>query len=422
MDMTPSIKLTVRAFLFAAVLFIGHASFGQGARFMVGAAQRNINPDRDSLYMAGGDPDRPFIDVHDTLFVKAVHVSNDAEDVTILSFDCIGLLLPTLEEIRREVTAALPGFHVAHIVMGSTHTHSGPDVVGIWGHDHAHSGVNEAHMRKIVRQAADAIVDAYRNRQPAALEFAKGTHGEDWVKNISEPGEVDRDLTVLRFRNAKRKNIATITNFACHPTIMDDARPSASADYVWGYYQRLDSLQGGVNMFLQGSIGGWIQPEDVPSGFDNAYYYGSRLGAQALSLLSHAEKNTDGSIRFRSTPVVFPLKNPMFKMAADMGLIKRRFDSSVRSEIAYFTIGAASFATHPGETVPELGKLTKAMMKGRGPKVVIGLGQDALGYILKPYFFDPSRKIPHSEYLTGMSVGPETMGIILETLKRLSSD
>jgi len=45
---------------------------------------------------------------------------------------------------------------------------------------------------------------------------------------------------------------------------------------------------------------------------------------------------------------------------------------------SFFSIGDASFATHPGETVPAMGKATKAMMKGKGPKVVIGLGQDAL--------------------------------------------
>lgn len=409
-------------FMLILGLFFCLSTKGQELGFRVGASQKEIDPDGDSLFMAGGKPDRPFIDVHDTLYVKAVHVSNGTDDVTILSFDCIGLLLPTLEDIRRELSLILPSFHTANIVMGSTHTHAGPDVVGIWGRDQAHSGVNDAHMRKIVRQAVAAITDAYRKRTPALLEYATGVHGEDWVKNISEPGEVDRSLTVIRFRSVQGVNIATLTNFACHPTIMDDATRSASADYVWGYYQRLDSLQGGVNMFLQGSIGGWIQPEDVPSNFDNAYFYGSRLATQAFTLLSHAEPDTDNRISFKSTSVEFPLKNPMFKMAADMGVIKRRFGNTVRSEIAYFRIGNASFATHPGETVPAMGKDTKAMMKGKGPKIVIGLGQDALGYILKPGFFDPAHKIPHSEYLTGMSVGPDTMRIIMETLKKLTAE
>jgi hypothetical protein len=102
-----------------------------------------------------------------------------------------------------------------------------------------------------------------------------------------------------------------------------------------------------------------------------------------------------------------------------MGTIKRTFGETVASEIAYFTIGDASFATHPGETCPALSLDTKKLMNNKGPKFILGLSQDALGYIIKPSFFETNNKIPHSEYLTGMSIGSETMGIILSTLKNL---
>jgi hypothetical protein len=62
---------------------------------------------------------------------------------------------------------------------------------------------------------------------------------------------------------------------------------------------------------------------------------------------------------------------------------------------------------------------TKKLMKVKGPKFIMGLSQDALGYILKPSFFVKKNKIPHSEYLTGMSIGPDTMNIIMETLEEL---
>jgi len=101
--------------------------------FLVGAASRNINPDGDSLYMAGGNPNRPFIDVHDSLYVKAVFVGNKNQHVTILTFDCIGLMYPALLEIREQVKRSMPSVDPNSIVMSSTHTHAGPDVVGIWG-------------------------------------------------------------------------------------------------------------------------------------------------------------------------------------------------------------------------------------------------------------------------------------------------
>lgn len=81
-------------------------SFAQ--TFLVGAASRNINPDGDSLYMAGGNPNRPFIDVHDSLYAKAVYIGNNDQHIIILTFDCIGLMYPALLDIRDEIKKQCP--------------------------------------------------------------------------------------------------------------------------------------------------------------------------------------------------------------------------------------------------------------------------------------------------------------------------
>jgi hypothetical protein len=390
--------------------------------FTAGASQKNINPDADSLYLAGGKPNRPFIDIHDSLYVKAVYIKNNINDITLLTFDCIGLLYPQLIEIRAEIKKKLPQINAEHIVMTSTHTHAGPDVVGIWGKDFMHTGVNQKHMKKIVSQAVAAIHEAYTKKENATLVYATGEFGKDWVKNISEPDEIDRSVCVLKLQNQKNKNIATLTNFACHPTIMDDATTAASADYLWGYYSYLDKQSGGVNLFLQGAIGGWIQPEDVPSSFENAELYGTSLAKYVLDILKNAQSNSSPSITFASKLVNFPVVNQNFKLLSKAGVIERDFGETVASEIAFFSIGDCSFATHPGETVPAMSFASKKMMKNKGARFVMGLSQDALGYIIKPSFFDPKNNIPHSQYLTGMSIGPETMQIILQTLRELSSN
>ena len=63
--------------------------------------------------------------------------------LALLSFDCIGLLYTEVQRIR-ERTAAMSTFPVERIIVSSTHTHSGPDVVGIWGNDYQHTGVDTA--------------------------------------------------------------------------------------------------------------------------------------------------------------------------------------------------------------------------------------------------------------------------------------
>jgi hypothetical protein len=46
---------------------------------------------------------------------------------------------------------------------------------------------------------------------------------------------------------------------------------------------------------------------------------------------------------------------------------------------------------------------------------------DAIGYILKPEFFETANKIPHSQYLCSMSAGKETEAVVMNVLTELAS-
>lgn len=406
--------------LLSSLLMICCSISVHSQQLKAGAAQALINPEKDSLYFAGGKPNRPFVDVHDNLYAKAVVLEDAKNAFAIVSFDCIGLMYPELQRIREKVKTLLPSFPVDHIVSSSTHTHAGPDVVGIWGKNFQQSGVVDKHMDLIVERASTAIVTAWKNRKPVKVSYATGSFGEEWVKNISEPELLDRTVSIVKMTDDQNKNVAMMVNFACHPTILDDYATAASSDYVGGYYRYADSVQGGVNMFLQGAIGGWVQPEDVPSSYENAMRYGGLLGAYVFDQLKGSKTLQQTALQYKSAQVKFPVQNNTFKALSGMGTIKRKFADSVQSEIAYFNIGNISFVTHPGETSPALGLLSRQLVNKGGPIFVMGLSMDALGYILKPVYFNKGNTIPHSEYLTGMSIGPDTMPIIEKVLTDLT--
>lgn len=389
---------------------------------VAGAAESTIHPERDSLYFAGAEKNRKFIDVEDGLYVKALVVSDGNKELAVLTFDCIGLMYPELEKIRKRVRELMPEFTVDNIVISSTHTHTGPDVVGLWGKDNATSGVNPEYMEALVETSAQTVAKAWRDRKQARVVLAEGSHGEDWVRNISEPDLIDRSVSVIAFRDEANKNIATLANFACHPTILIGVTKGGSSDFVAGYYQYLDSVQGGINMYLQGAIGGWVQPEDVPRSYANAMKYGSGLGKYTADILKKGTISAVKELEFRSARISLAVKNPGFRMLSQAGVITRTFSDSVTTEIACFSIGDALFATHPGETSPALSLSTKSLMKNKGPKFILGLGMDALGYILKPVYFVPKNSIPHSAYLTSMSVGPDTYPEVESVLSRLLTE
>lgn len=377
-----------------------------------GVSTAPINPPMGA-FIAGDKQDRRFTTVHDSLFAKAVVISHGDEQVAIVTLDCIGLLYPDVLRIRKRA-AELCGFPEARIMVSSTHTHSGPDVVGIWGSDYEHTGVDSAYMTVLINTAAAQVKAAFENQQEVIALTAETTFGEPWVQNICLE-EIDRSVTILQLRDNDDKAVVTLTNFACHPTFLDARFSDVSSDYVNGYYKHMRKQSGAEALFLQGAIGGWVQPEDGEGSFDKAYKRGRELADAVLAVLPKANLLTSSEISFHSKQVKFPVDNEGWKQLAAIGTIKREIKDSVTTELAWFSIGEAQFATHPGETAPYYGLETKKLM-GTGPRFVLGLGNDALGYIVKPSFFE-DKNIPHAEYLTGMSVGKPTAPLMMDQLR-----
>jgi len=394
------------------------------APFRVGAASASVTPTAPA-WLAGYSGAGLSVGVHDSLFAKAVAVSAGKETVVLLTIDCIGMLRTELESIRRKVALQLSisDFDPSHIVLSSTHTHCGPDIVGLWGPGRFRSGVQKDYRERLTDVAAGQVVRALEARRPAWLTHATATYGEGWVVNRSLPEELDRSVTALRFADEAGRSIATLTNFACHPTVIGPERKLISSDWVAGHYRYLDSSIGGVNLFLQGCIGGWVQPVG-PDAFDFADARGAGLGASVLTALEGGLSDTLGGIDYRRRVFRMSVRSVGFRLLSSLGVIDRRIGRKVTTEIAAFRIGPACFVTHPGESSPFYGLESKRLMSGEGPKLVLGLGMDAMGYLLKPVFFDKSSKIPHADYLTMVSVGvkggPEMMDVVRELILSLN--
>jgi hypothetical protein len=411
------------ALLISLLLFGCNQKKDEYVELKVGVSYQSITP-KLGAFIAGDKNNRRFTAVHDSLYVKAMVLSDSKNMMAILVYDCIGMLYPTLLEIRKEVSSRIPTseFDPSHIVMASTHTHSGPDVVGIWGPDQMTSGVDSEYMEKIIQKSSDAIEAAWKNRQNATAVYAETQYGEDWVFNISDSLSLDRSLTILQFLDHKGESIATLNNFACHPTIMDGISSEVSADYVSSMYTVLNKRIGGVNFFLQGAIGGWVQPEYETKSFESVYKRGKELGRNIVIALKDPIKLNSKSIQFRSRIFNMPVSNNNYQQLAKMGVINRSITDSVSTEVVWFSIGNAQFVTHPGETTPTHSLESKRLMTNHGPKFVIGLGMDALGYILTPEFYEEHPKVKHAGYLTGMSIDEEAGAVLIDNINSLANE
>jgi hypothetical protein len=74
----------------------------------VGVSSAPINPPIGA-YIAGDKQNRKFTAIHDSLYAKAVVFTKGDEQLAIITFDCIGLLYPDVQRIRKRA-AELYGF------------------------------------------------------------------------------------------------------------------------------------------------------------------------------------------------------------------------------------------------------------------------------------------------------------------------
>ncbi len=392
--------------------------------FRVGVASAEISPE-PGAFIAGDARNRRFSGVHDPLFVKAVVVQNDAAMIAIVTVDNIGLTRPDIEAMRQRAvayTTTVKGLLPERIIISSTHSHSGPDVVGLWGEQELSSGRDPVYMDRLTTAVATQVAAAAASMRTASMRVASGVHDLAWVQNVTEPGLLDRQMGVVQFLDESSMTIATLTNFACHPTVMDSISDLVSSDYVAGFYRVMADHLPGEHLFLQGAIGGWVQPDKTDRGFALADRYGASVAHAALTLLLDADQNDAPGLAFARREFQIPLKNPGFQALLEAGVLNRPLnDGMLTTETAWFSIGDAVFVTHPGETSPQYSLDTRALLD-RHHSFVLGLTGDALGYILKPDYFAPGATYPSAEYLTATSVGPDAGPLLMENINMLANE
>ncbi|MCP4642648.1 MAG: alkaline ceramidase [bacterium] len=375
----------------------------------VGVSSATVNPDAGT-FLGGYDQNRKCTGVHDDLFAKAIAFDDGETTVVLCVVDSLGIQYDTVQAIRDAAAAkaSFPRLTPERVVVVSTHTHCSPDVIGIYGPEQTTTGRDAAYMQKLVDTCAAQVAKAVENLQPGTLVQAEAKGG-DWRVNDSEPGVVDEAATILQCRDALGTPIATLTAFACHPTVLDGDTTLASSDWVGTFYKDMAAAVPGEHLYLQGGVGGWVQPKAPHRTFEVAGQYGSDLAERVIAALPNAQPVQGSEVRFAHNVFGMPNENEMFRqISADgLNLIPRTMTDTIETEVAWFSVGDAQFATHPGETAPAFTWQTEELMD-TGPKFVLGLGLDELGYILKPEYFDQTDEIKFAEYLTAMSPGRES--------------
>ena len=382
-------------------------SFGTPLR--AGFAKKDITPQRVA-WLAGYYPPHPGLLVHDQLWVKSLALKDgNGNTIVIVSCDLIGLLP---DEVRA-VTALVKNVPANRIFLSATHTHSGPDTMGLWGIP-PFSGKKQKYLKFLRKTIAEAIDESVNDLEEARIRFAEGEL-LDYTEGREENAP-DYSIAAMQILTNSRQLI-NLVNFAAHPDILKSF--FVSADFPYYLSQRLKVLTGGETMFLPGAIGG-VQP--ISDNTDSYFVrtLGEDLGDRVWILLRYySEAPKKIVISFKKIIVKAPLENKRFLWAAKLGLISDLTNEGgeVSGEVNLIKIGPAKILTVPGELFPKIWRQAKFKMKRR-LKFIFGLTNGELGYILLPEDFYSGKH----NYHAGMSVGPKFGEEIDKALQKLVTE
>jgi len=400
-------------------------------QLLAGAARQSIAPRpedlREGVYLGGFGSyrQRRATGIHDDPSCRALALSDGATACVIASLDLVGASGPLLNAIRTDA-ARLTQLPASSIIIACTHSHASPDMQGLWG------GTGGGYRAQVARRAAAAIRDAHAALAPAVVSAATASLS-GVVRNRRGWPDTDETLTSMRFASPDGAPIATLVNYACHPTASGAANTEVSRDWCGYTADAIEREMGGVAIYINGAVGD-ANPA-VDGGFEAARSLGEAVAAGAIASLASADAVT-GAIRARTEPLLLPMNferlsqrvqdavgraGPALSVLGKAGglhaasvalhamgradlaqivaalqgtterkIVHREGKTYLPTHCGYIKIGDSvqAFAA-PGEVLTRLALPLRASMGSRH-RLFFGLTHDTLGYFL-----------PEDEWMTG---------------------
>lgn len=378
-----------------------------GVEMKVGYAQDVITPSlHEPVFLAGFGNNRRATTVHDDLYVRSLAIQVNKTTLVLVALDLIGFFRHDVYEVTEKVNQ--PDIQ---IIIASTHTHHGPDTMGLWGPDQKTCGVDLEYMSVLKQKIVDAIHASLSTLKPASAKWTS-VHVPCLVKNARNPEILDDELTLAQFVGDDGKPVVTLFNFPCHPEVLWEHNPHITSDYVGYLRNEVEKQIGAPCIFFPGALGGMMTPDVKDHSFEEAEFMGKKLADEGLGALSKVESQRS-KIGVEKKEVKAKLTNILYKIAFRRKLLPDTRDKKgyITTEVNLIKIGGLWLATVPGEMLPKLGLQLKALMKEAGAQVtgVIGLANDELGYILPAedfmYPWNPFKPGAHYEETNSIGKG-----------------
>jgi hypothetical protein len=422
----------------------------------------------DAVWIAGFHNNKPAQGIYDDLWARAMVLDDGNTRMAWVALDAIGFFNCDVIDIRKSLSDEL---RLDYVIISSSHTHNGPDIMGLWGPGVLKSGVDPGYMELVKSQSAAAIRSAIANLRPARFRFATDKeNAASMIRDTRQPVVINPELRIMQAIDIENGNtLGTLVQWDNHPETIWSGNLLITSDFphylregiekgVWHGDSLVTPGFGGIAMHVTGNCGGLMTtyPDVViecpftdtvyiePS-FDKVRAQGLRLAQLTIEALNgpDAIELIRGGIDLRARTIKLPVTNRLFILGAAAGILNRGFTGWMksRSEIAFWQLGPASFLHHPGELYPEIadggieapaGQDFKIVPQEIPPlrqvmpgeiKFITGLSNDMIGYIIpksqwdvKPPYTYGRESRPYGEI---NSLGPETAPVLHSEILKL---
>lgn len=363
--------------------------------------------------------------VLDDIFVRSVYLEDPLSGrwTVLAAVDCIGICNKEVNEIRDAVRSAVTVNKNGSVHILSTHVHASPDTQGLWGKG-LRGGRNEEYMKRLKIKAADCVAESIKNAKKGCLYFGK-VLTENMIADNRLPFVHDDYLVRFRFEPDDGSNSLYILNIGCHPELLGDKNNKISADWPAYCGRAIKSAAGAEFIFINGAAGA-ITCEGLGDVYDGkldgeaaAKAFGNQMASFALSV--EHEQPVRPYLKCVSVERILPVENKAFALASKLKFIKNDvihvdaldYKKAVKTEVSYLLLGDVKILLVPGEVFPELllggflepGESASGKaydhpplfeLLGDGEKLVFGLADDQIGYIIPDNDFYLSPKLPYA--------------------------
>jgi len=222
-----------------------------GMTLAAGVAEVEITPDPGVELMGYGARNGHATRVHDPLFGRALYLAGAAGPdaaVLIITAD-VCLMAPAQAKQIREQIAERSSLSPAQIVVGCTHTHSGPDTgMAALNSEQDLPPHVPVLMQRLVQVGLDAVASACPARfRWCTAEARIGKNRRVW------DGPLEPRILILSVQSSDGAPLAVLFQHGCHGTVLGHDNLEISADWPGVAARRIREQLGAPALFLLGA-------------------------------------------------------------------------------------------------------------------------------------------------------------------------